>query len=133
MGTPQRTQDEPATRHVRFKEILIVEDDETWALGLRDALAKGGYRVSLALALYEAVRRMREKVPDLFVVSALLGEQAAETLLRELEGLRVPPPILLVGPRPGEIRWEAWRSLPSLSVVGQPFELADVLEGARGE
>ena len=60
----------PATRHVRFKDILLVEEDETWALALRDALSEGGFRVTLALSLYEAVRTLRRKAPDLLAVSA---------------------------------------------------------------
>lgn len=121
----------PATRHVRFKDVLLVEEDETWALALKDALSAGGYRVNLALGLPEAVAALRRKSPELLLVSALLGEQASESLLRELEGRRVPPPVLLVGTRRGESRWEAWNSLSTLSRVEQPFTLGDVLESAR--
>lgn len=123
-------QEGPATRHVRFKEILVVEDDETWALALQDALSGGGYRVNLTMSLYDAVRAVR-KSPDLVLVSALVGDQVSEALLREIESVKLPPPVLLVGTRKGEARWEAWKSLPCLSKVGQPFQLVDVLEAAR--
>jgi DNA-binding response OmpR family regulator len=121
----------PATRHVRFKEILLVEEDETWALALKDALSEGGFRVNLALSPSEAVRSLRRKSPDLVAVSALLGDEASELLLHELECLKLPPPVLLVGPRAGEKRWENWKALPVLSSVGQPFDLADVRQAAR--
>lgn len=121
----------PGTRHVRFKEILVVEEDETWALALRDALCEGGYRVTLVLSSQHAASAVRQKQPDLLLVSALLGNEASEFLLREIESLRVPPPLLLVGARRGETRWEPWKSLPYATEVRQPFQLVDVLEAAR--
>src|SRR4051794_39897441 len=116
----------PATRHVRFKEILLIEEDETWALALNDALSEGGYRINLAASLQDAVRALRKKSTDLVLVSALLGESASEVLRLELESLKVPPPVLLVGTRPADARWRCWTSLPFVSSVDQPFQLPDV-------
>jgi DNA-binding response OmpR family regulator len=123
--------DGPATRHVRFKEILLVEDDATWALALNDALSEGGYRITPAASTPDAVRSLRQKPSDLVIVSALLGEAASEMLRVELEHLKVPPPVLLIGTRPGDARWDSWTSLPFVSAVEQPFELPDVREAAR--
>ena len=130
-GATASNGDGSITRHVRFKEIVVVETDETWALALRDALVEDGYRVSPVLGIYEAARRIRRNPGDLFLVSALLGEQESETLLRELESARVSPRVLLVGSRTAEARWAAWSSLPYMSVVGQPFTLEDVRSAAR--
>jgi DNA-binding response OmpR family regulator len=132
MSNPgESRRDGSATRHVRFKSVLLVEEDETWALAVMDALSEGGYRVALAGSVDEALRALRHKSPDLLLVSALLGEAASETLLRELEALKLPPPVLLVGSRKGESRWRAWRSLAFVTAVEQPFELPDVREAAE--
>jgi DNA-binding response OmpR family regulator len=131
MSNPvESRRDGPATRHIRFKEVLLIDEDETWGLALQDALSAGGYRVHLAVSLYDTVREVRKKLPDLMVISALLGNHVSESLLREIEGISLPPPVLLVGARTGEVRWEAWKSLPCLSTVPQPFKLTDVLEAA---
>src|SRR5882672_6253514 len=93
----------------RFKEILIVDEDEAWALVLRDAVAGGGFSVALAASIEEAVRKVKDKSPDLLLVSCLLDVPLAETLLGELESLKVPPPVVLVGLRPGDNRWDGWQ------------------------
>jgi DNA-binding response OmpR family regulator len=131
MSNPGDARSGSATRHVRFKTVLLVEEDETWALAVMDALSEGGYRVSLSGAVDEAVRALRQKPPDLLLVSALLGEAASDVLLRELESLKLPPPVLLVGPRKGEARWQSWRFLACVSAVEQPFELPDIRQAVE--
>lgn len=124
------TTPEDETKAVRFKEILIVDRDEAWALVLRDAVAGGGFCASLAASIPEAMRKMREKTPDLILVSCLLDVEAAGALLTEIETLRPEPPVVLVGLRSGDARWDGWKMRPFVSVVGQPFKSRDVLDVA---
>lgn len=125
-----KTNPEDETKAVRFKEILIVDKDEAWALVLRDAVAGGGFCVSLAASIEEAVRKVREKPPDLLLVSCLLEVQAAETLLGEIERLQVSPPVVLVGWRYGDAQWNGWQQRRFVSVVKQPFKSRDILDVA---
>jgi len=122
---------DPETRLVRFKQILVVDQDETWARVLRDAVARGGYCVVLATSDLEAVRRIREQAPDLLLISCLLGDQTSETLLRELEGLKSAPPVVLVGLQDGDPRWELWKPRSFVTVIRQPFQSRHVLEVVR--
>ncbi len=130
MPLPEQASPEDDTRQVRFKEILIVDQDEAWALVLRDAVAGGGFCVSLATTVEEAIRKVREKTPDLLLLSCLLDVDAAAPLLSEIERLKVPPPAVLVGLRHGDGRWDGWRTRHFVSVVKQPFKSRDILDVA---
>lgn len=123
-------QPEDETRQVRFKEILIVDRDEAWALVLRDAVAGGGFCVALAGSVEEGVRKVREKAPDLVLLSCLLEPAATEVLFGEIQRLEPPPPVVLVGLRSGDHQWDAWQERRFVSVVKQPFKSRDVLQVA---
>ena len=115
------------TRPVRFKEILIVDQDEAWALVMRDAVAGGGFRVALATTIEEAIRKVRDAAPDLILVSCLLEASVSDELRQEIEGLQPSPPVVLVGLREGDPAWEGWKRHAYVSVVRQPFKSRDVL------
>jgi len=121
---------EDDTRKVRFKEILIVDQDETWGLVMRDAVAGGGFCVTLATTVEEGRRKIREKPPDLVLLSCLLDPDASRPLLEELDSLKTPPPLVLVGLRQGDERWNDWRGRGFVSVVKQPFKSRQVLDVA---
>lgn len=121
----------PETRLVRFKQILVVDQDEAWALVMRDAVARGGFCVVLATTIEEAVRLLREQPPDLTLVSCLLDLQAAQALLFEIETQKRAAPVVLVGYKDGDSRWEPWRSRPFVTVIPQPFKSQDVLNSVR--
>jgi DNA-binding NtrC family response regulator len=130
MPLPEQASPEDDTRHVRFKEILIVDQDEAWALVLRDAVAGGGFCVALATTIEEAVRKVREKTPDLLLLSCLLDVEASEALLGEFDRLKIPPPTVLIGLRHGDTRWDSWKNRRYVSVVKQPFKSRDILDVA---
>jgi DNA-binding response OmpR family regulator len=130
MNSSEQTPPEDETRPVRFKEILIVDQDETWALVMRDAVAGGGFRVSLATSIDEAIRKIRDESPDLLLISCLVDAEGSDALLPELDHLQKPPPVVLVGLREGDTTWEGWKARSNVSVVRQPFKSRDVLEVA---
>src|SRR5688500_662905 len=121
MSHPEQHGSEEDTRQVRFKEILIVDQDEAWALVMRDAVAGGGFTVALAPTIEEAVRKVRQKAPDLVLLSCLLDVDTAQALLREIDALKVPPPVILVGLRYGDTQWDAWKERRYVSFMKQQF------------
>jgi DNA-binding NtrC family response regulator len=121
---------EEDTRAVRFKEILIVDQDEAWALVMRDAVAGGGFTVALAPTIEEAVRKVRAKPPDLVLLSCLLNVDTAQALLREIDALQTPPPVVLVGLRYGDTQWDDWKERRYVSFVKQPFRSKQLLDVA---
>jgi len=130
MTVPEQPGQEEDTRQVRFKEILIVDQDEAWALVMRDAVAGGGFTVALAPTIEEAVRKVRAKRPDLILLSCLLNVETAQALLREIDALKVPPPVVLVGLRYGDPQWDGWKERRYVSFVKQPFRSKQLLDMA---
>ena len=121
----------PETRPVRFKQILVIDQDEAWALVMRDAVARGGFCVVLATSMEEALRTLRGQPPDLTLVSCLLDAQASETLLHEIDRLKLAAPVVLVGFQEGDPRWVTWKSHSFVTVIRQPFTSQEVLEAVR--
>ncbi len=130
MNRSEHAGPEEETRHVRFKEILIVDQDETWALVMRDAVAGGGFAVALATTIEEAVRKVRDKSPDLLLVSCLLDPESTHSLRQEIDSLKVPLPVVLVGLRPEDHRWDFWKDRRYVSAVRQPFKSRELLDVA---
>ena len=130
MDVPEQGGSEEDTRQVRFKEILIVDQDEAWALVMRDAVAGGGFTVALASTIEEAVRKVRAKTPDLVLLSCLLNAETAQELLREIDALKTPPPVVLVGLRYGDTKRDAWKERRYVSFVKQPFRSKQLLDMA---
>jgi DNA-binding NtrC family response regulator len=128
MSLPEHAGPEDDTRKVRFKEILVVDQDEAWALVMRDAVAGGGFCVALATTTGEAQRKMREKRPDLVLLSCLMDPDASQALLAELDWFETPPPVVLVGLAYGDARWDSWRGRAYVSLVRQPFRSRQLLD-----
>jgi DNA-binding response OmpR family regulator len=95
---------------------------------MRDAVAGGGFVVVLARTAGEALRKIREKRPDLILLSCLMNPEDAQELFGELESSGAPPPVVLVGLTDGDARWDAWRGRPYVSVVRQPFRSRQLLK-----
>jgi DNA-binding response OmpR family regulator len=124
-------QDGPATRHVRFKQVLLVDRDEELGSSIRQAISASPYLSRIATDIGNAVCSISRDEVDLVVVSSLVGDRSLHVLLRELEALPTPPPVLLLAYLHGESRWTAWRSLPLVSIVRTPFAPEDVLDAVR--
>ena len=128
MNRPESSGPEEDTRKVRFKEILVVDQDEAWALVMRDAVAGGGFCVTLASTTSEAIRKIREKRPDLVLLSCLMDSEESQALLGELGSLEAPPPVVLVGLATDDARWDAWKGRSFVSLVRQPFKSRQLLD-----
>jgi DNA-binding response OmpR family regulator len=76
--------------------ILVIEDNEDLAFGLRNNLEIEGYRVELAADGRSGLTRAREFLPDLIVLDLMLPSLDGYHVLRELraEGNVVPVVIL---------------------------------------
>jgi two-component system, OmpR family, alkaline phosphatase synthesis response regulator PhoP len=76
--------------------ILVIEDNEDLAFGLRNNLEIEGYGVELAADGACGLNRARELLPDLIVLDLMLPELDGYRVLRQLreEGLKMPVVIL---------------------------------------
>jgi two-component system alkaline phosphatase synthesis response regulator PhoP len=89
MNTPTPTTDTPTS----VRRVLVVEDEETLAVGVRDALELAGFQVELAHDGRKALERIREGRPDLVVLDLMLpgmnGLEILETLRQDRLQTRV--------------------------------------------
>ena len=81
--------------------ILVVEDEESLALGLRDALMHAGYEVEVAHDGPGALKRIREGRYDLAVLDLMLPGKNGLEVLRELRQERHDIRVLILTGAPG--------------------------------
>jgi two-component system response regulator VicR len=110
--------------------ILVIEDDRTLRLVLRDNLQTEGYRVDVAGDGASAVARARATIPDLVVL---------DLSLPDYDGLELLPILRLLGPIPIIVltaRSQRDDKLKGLSVgaddyITKPFDTAELLARIR--
>src|SRR5689334_13116349 len=83
-------------KETQTKRILVVEDEETIALGVKDMLEHAGYQVGLASEGRTALATIREQKPDLVVLDLMLPGMGGLEILSALrkEGNKVRVVIL---------------------------------------
>lgn len=68
------------------RRILVVEDEEALAFGIRDALEHAGHKVSLAHDGLAGLERLRDDSPDLVVLDLMLPGMSGLDLLTTARG-----------------------------------------------
>ena len=107
------------------KILLIVEDQLLLAMGLKDELEDGGYRVlELAVRHQEALAFARAVKPDLALVNIELAHgDDGVALARDLKAIGVP--VLFISGQPDRARLEKAVAIASLA---KPYSSADMLQ-----
>lgn len=84
---------EPVARPTSTHRVLVVEDEESLAFGVRDALQHAGYEVEVVHDGPSALARIRENRPELVVLDLMLpgmgGLEVLERVRGENKDLRV--------------------------------------------
>jgi DNA-binding response OmpR family regulator len=76
--------------------ILLVEDSDAVALGLKMGLEREGYRVARAATVREALRMAVERAPHLFVLDIRLPDGSGFDLCRDLRSAGYRQPIMIL-------------------------------------
>ena len=76
--------------------ILIVDDDESFRLALRNAFLRRGYEVSLASSPAEAETSLRDAVPEYAVVDLRMPGGSGLDVVRALRALPRPPQVVVL-------------------------------------
>jgi len=107
------------------KILLIVEDQVLLAMGLRDELEDGGYRVlKLAVRHQEALGFAREVKPDLALVNIdLANGDDGVALARDLKALGIP--VLFISGQPDRARLARAVGIASFP---KPYSPSDMVE-----
>lgn len=111
--------------------ILLIEDNEDLAFGLRATLEFEGHRVEVAPDGATGARLIQETEPDLIVLDLMLPDTDGLTLLAQLrnEGGRVPVLILTARGEEGDVLMGFDRGADDY--VTKPFSTAELLARVR--
>ena len=123
--------DQPSTRRVKLKKILLVDADPVQGPDMRRELEASGYYLNHVTSPIEARRREAERVYDLMVFSAALGEGVLGVLIDELGRRESPPPVLVLAGPEGLKRRADLDGVTCLMVLRAPYTAADVADAAR--
>jgi DNA-binding response OmpR family regulator len=114
-----------------MSRILIVEDDEAIAQGLRDNFQFEGYETHWASDGETAVRLAREEKPDLIVLDIRLPRMSGYEVCRKLRAGGSTTPILMLTARGEEEDRILGLDLGADDYVTKPFSVRELLARAR--
>jgi two-component system alkaline phosphatase synthesis response regulator PhoP len=109
------------------KTVLVVEDDESIALGLEMNLASEGYRVVSAADGEQGLSLARTSEIDLIILDVMLPRLNGFELLRTLRSERRHMPIIMLSARGAEMDKVMGLELGAEDYITKPFSLAEML------
>lgn len=117
---------------IEFGKILLVEDEETMALGLEYNLTEEGYKVDWAKDGKEAIKYFEEREYDLIILDIMLpyfnGFEIAETVRSKNPQM----PILMLTARTGVEDKVKGLELGADDYLAKPFHLNELLLRVKG-
>jgi two-component system, OmpR family, alkaline phosphatase synthesis response regulator PhoP len=111
--------------------ILVIEDDESIALGLRINLEKEGYQVLEANDGAVGLRLAIEQFPHLIVLDVMLPNKNGFEILHELRGRGHTMPIIILSAKTSEMDKVTGLELGAEDYVAKPFSLAELMARVR--
>ena len=111
--------------------VLIVEDDESMAVALKDGFEFEGYEVTLARDGATGLREARENPPDLLILDVMLPKMNGHDVCRELRSGGSRLPIIMLTARGQEIDKVVGLKLGADDYVTKPFGFLELT--ARAE
>lgn len=109
------------------RRILIVEDDESIALGLEMNLGAEGYHVTVASDGEVGLALAREGTFDLLILDVMLPKLNGFEVLRVLSREKDETPVIMLSARSGEMDKVMGLELGAEDYVTKPFSLAELL------
>lgn len=109
------------------KTVLVVEDDESIALGLEMNLGAEGYRVITATDGEHGLALARAGDVDLLILDVMLPKLNGFELLRTLRSERRMVPIIMLSARGAEMDKVMGLELGAEDYITKPFSLAELL------
>src|SRR5947209_3446109 len=106
--------------------ILVVDDEPHLVKAVRLYLELQGYRVQGAHSAEEAVRTVREQLPDLVVLDVMLPDRDGFEALEEIRKLS-PVPVIMLTARGEEADKVRGLGLGADDYVSKPFSQRELL------
>lgn len=114
----------------RQRRILVVEDNENLAFGLRINLEGEGFQVMLALTLDAAWKALQHR-PDLILLDLMLPDGNGLDFLKSLRDRGYDLPVIILSAKAEEVDRITGLRLGADDYVPKPFSLAELLERVR--
>ncbi len=111
--------------------ILVVEDNEDLAFGLRTVLDFEGYGVEVAGSGEEGLEAARARPPDLMILDLMLPGKSGFEVLKELRGSGHRFPVLILTARSQESDVILGFDFGADDYVTKPFSTAELLARVR--
>jgi two-component system, OmpR family, response regulator RegX3 len=112
------------------RKVLLVEDEESITIPLREALAREGLDASVARTAGEALALARELDPDIVLLDVMLPDGSGFDVCRELRGDSAVPIIMLTA-RGDEADRIVGLELGADDYVTKPFSAREVVARIR--
>ncbi len=106
--------------------ILIADDEESFAIPLRDNLVLEGYRVQIATDGDAAVEAVCALHPDLLLLDITMPGKDGYEVCREIQRLGIATPIMFLSARDQEIDVVLGLELGADDYVTKPFRLREL-------
>lgn len=112
-------------------KILIIEDEPSMVLGLRDSLEYEGYEVSAACDGREGLDKASREKPDLILLDVMLPLMSGIDVCRALRSGGVEIPIIMLTARSQEIDKVVGLEIGADDYVTKPFGVKELLARVR--
>jgi two-component system, OmpR family, alkaline phosphatase synthesis response regulator PhoP len=106
--------------------ILVIEDDETLRVALRDRLRGEGYVVDVAKDAEEGMDRINAHSFDLLIIDVMLPYQGGFDLCRNIRSSGIATPIMFLTARSGLVDRVVGLKLGGDDYVTKPFEAEEL-------
>jgi len=110
--------------------VLIVEDEESIAAPLSEALRLEGFHTVVAPTASEGMRRVRDDPPDLVLLDVMLPDGDGREVLRELRRTSSLPVMMLTA-RSQQVDKVVGLELGADDYVVKPFEMGELVARMR--
>lgn len=107
--------------------ILVIEDNELLAAGVRSNLEYEGHRVQVATTGEEGLRMARQRAPDLIVLDLMLPDLDGFRVLQTLRARGIDTPVLILTARGDETDKVRGLRYGADDYVTKPFGLMEFL------
>lgn len=125
-GAPGRPR-AASERGRRAARVLVVEDDEAMAAGLRDGFELEGYEVRVERDGVAGLDAARDEAPDLLVLDVMLPKMNGLEVLRILRSEGAELPVIMLTAKGQEIDKVLGLRLGADDYVTKPFGLLELL------
>jgi DNA-binding response OmpR family regulator len=113
------------------KRILIIEDEPSLSMAIRDELEFEGFEASVVEDGIAGLERIVAQAPDLVVLDLMLPGKSGFEICREVRGRSISTPIIMLTARAQEVDRVKGLELGADDYVIKPFSLAELVARIR--